>query len=286
MKRILLYFLFIGIPYSLIGQIDWIKALPGTWKVDQKEEFERWDFLNEKTLKGFSFRNQNGLQNVTEYLSLSKQNGIWHYKATVIEQNNGISISFEGAATGSTLAVSNPTHDFPNLILYKYLDENKLLVTISDQKGKTFSYHLERQIPTKITNSPKQEQFDPVLARSLGADAYGMKSYFLVILKTGSNASIDTEQRKESFVQHLKNIQRLVAEQKLVVAGPIAKNENNYRGIFIFQNLPTEKDVKDILESDLAIRNKFIDYNIYNWYGSAALPVYLETAVKISKEVP
>jgi len=38
----------------------------------------------------------------------------------------------------------------------------------------------------------------------------------------------------EKFRGHLDNINRLVKEEKLVVAGPMCKNEKNYRGIFIF----------------------------------------------------
>ncbi|WP_260392461.1 hypothetical protein [Empedobacter falsenii] len=38
----------------------------------------------------------------------------------------------------------------------------------------------------------------------------------------------------EKFRGHLDNINRLVKEEKLVVAGPMGKNEKNYCGIFIF----------------------------------------------------
>lgn len=69
--------------------------------------------------------------------------------------------------------------------------------------------------------------YDKSLAEKLGGDDYGMKSYFLVVLKTGANTSADKEVIAESFRGHLENINRLVEEEKLVVAGPLGKNENN-----------------------------------------------------------
>lgn len=40
-------------------------------------------------------------------------------------------------------------------------------------------------------SSAAQATFDKALADSLGADQYGMKMYFLVILKTGSDQITD-----------------------------------------------------------------------------------------------
>ncbi|MDV7396775.1 hypothetical protein RZS08_35585, partial [Arthrospira platensis SPKY1] len=117
--------------------------------------------------------------------------------------------------------------------------------------------------------------YDAVLAEKLGGDTYGMKSYFLVILKTGTNSTASKELISESFRGHMDNMNRWVKEEKLVVAGPIAKNENHFRGIFILQNMQTKEEVIELLATDPAIQNKLLDYEIYSWYGSAALPEYL-----------
>ncbi len=124
------------------------------------------------------------------------------------------------------------------------------------------------------------------LATKLGADDYGMKSYFFVILKTGTNTSTDSELISESFNGHMKNIQKLVDEEKLIIAGPFGKNETGYRGIFILHNVNSEDDIKLILQNDPAIKNGFLDFEIYNWYGSAALPEYLPASEKIWKLKP
>ncbi|MGB3198004.1 MAG: hypothetical protein WBB17_09795, partial [Saprospiraceae bacterium] len=44
--------------------------------------------------------------------------------------------------------------------------------------------------PVKDT-LPSNPNFDKALAEKLGGDDYGMKSYYLVILKTGTNTSTD-----------------------------------------------------------------------------------------------
>ncbi len=128
--------------------------------------------------------------------------------------------------------------------------------------------------------------YDKTLSEKLGGDDYGMKSYYLVILKTGTNTSTDKELITESFRGHMENINRLVAEGKLIVAGPLGKNDNKYRGIFILNNLKTIEEAKELLQTDLAIKNGILDYEIFTWYGSAALPEYLPLSDKIWKIKP
>ncbi len=128
--------------------------------------------------------------------------------------------------------------------------------------------------------------YDKTLVEKLRGDEYGMKTYFLVILKTGTNATTDKEFIAESFRGHMDNINRLVAEGKLIIAGPLKKNENNYRGIFILNNLKTIEEAKEILQTDLAIKNGLLDYEIFTWFGSAALPEYLPFSDKIWKKKP
>ncbi len=128
--------------------------------------------------------------------------------------------------------------------------------------------------------------YNKVLAQKLSGDEYGMKSYFLVILKTGENTSMTKELISESFRGHMKNINRLVEEEKLILAGPFEKNENNYRGIFILNNIKSIQEANDLLQTDLAIKNRLLDFEIYTWYGSAALPEYLPFSDKIWKSKP
>lgn len=127
--------------------------------------------------------------------------------------------------------------------------------------------------------------YNKALADSLGADDYGMKSYMLVILKTGTNTLQDKDKVNSLFRGHMENIGRLAAEGKLVVAGPLGKNDKTYRGIFIL-NVKSKEEAQALLATDPAIKERLLDAEIYEWYGSAALPTYLPNHNKIEKIKP
>jgi uncharacterized protein YciI len=125
-------------------------------------------------------------------------------------------------------------------------------------------------------------KYNKALADSLGADDYGMKMYVLVILKTGP-VTVDKKTSDSLFAGHLKNIGRLAEIGKLAVAGPLQKNDKNYRGIFIL-NVRTLDEARTVLESDPAVKAKLLDADLYGWYGSAALPLYLPSVEKVQKK--
>jgi uncharacterized protein YciI len=124
--------------------------------------------------------------------------------------------------------------------------------------------------------------YDLELATKLGADDYGMKSYVFVILKTGKNQSTDKVLRDSCFAGHMNNITRLVKDKKLIVAGPMEKNDKTYRGIFIL-DVPTKEEAKLLLKTDPAIKAEFLEPELYMWYGSAALSEYIDISDKIWK---
>ena len=125
-------------------------------------------------------------------------------------------------------------------------------------------------------------QYDKRLADSLGSDEYGMKSYVFVILKTGSYQPSDKQLMDSLFRGHMDNINRLADMNKLVVAGPMEKNDKNYRGIFIL-NVKTTEEAKELLDTDPTIKNHIFEVELYGWYGSAALPLYLKSHERIAK---
>jgi uncharacterized protein YciI len=135
---------------------------------------------------------------------------------------------------------------------------------------------------TTFCAAQNEVAYDSTLARSLGADEYGMKSYTFIILKTGPDTVSDPEQRQALFSGHLKNIAHLAEKGDLVLAGPLQSNPKNYRGLFIF-DLTDKKEVEELLQTDPAIAAGLLDYEIYQWYGSAALRSYLDTHEKIQK---
>jgi uncharacterized protein YciI len=120
------------------------------------------------------------------------------------------------------------------------------------------------------SDNPKYNQS---MADSLGADDYGMKMYVFVILKTGP-VSADKAITDSLFRGHMENIGRLAASGKLLVAGPMKKNNKNYRGIFIL-NAANIEEAEELLETDPAVKAKLLDAELFQWYGSAALAKYL-----------
>lgn len=129
----------------------------------------------------------------------------------------------------------------------------------------------------------ENSKYDKLLADSLGSDDYGMKTYILVILKTGPNKIENKIVLDSLFKGHMENIGHLASKGKLIVAGPLGKNDKTYRGIFIL-NVKSIEEATALLETDPTIKNKVLEAELYNWYGSAALPTYLPNHEKIEKK--
>ncbi len=135
----------------------------------------------------------------------------------------------------------------------------------------------------QLFSQSENPRYDSTLAKSLGADEYGMKSYILVVLKSGPNNITDQARLDILFKGHMKNIQDLADQGKLIVAGPFGKNAKSYRGIFIL-NVKTPQEAEVLLAKDPAIRDKVFEPDILEWYGSAALGEYLKVHERIEKK--
>jgi uncharacterized protein YciI len=125
-------------------------------------------------------------------------------------------------------------------------------------------------------------EYDPQLAAQLGADDYGMKNYVLVILKTGKVKIENKDTLNSLFKGHMTNIQRLVKEGLLFVAGPFGQNELTYRGLFIL-NVKTKEEAEALCDTDPAIKAGVFDVDLVPWYGSAALGEYIKVSEKVAK---
>jgi uncharacterized protein YciI len=125
-------------------------------------------------------------------------------------------------------------------------------------------------------------QYDGELAKSLGADERGMRQYVLVILKTGPNKVPDGAARTKMFEGHFANIQRLAAEKKLILAGPLDGAEGR-RGIFVFAT-PDIGQAKDYVATDPVIVNGEMVAEYHKFYGSAGMMMLNEIHSKIQKK--
>jgi uncharacterized protein YciI len=286
MKHILIIIIVV-MNYIAFAQCDFPYFLSGTWKIENKEMYEHWDSLGINAMRGFSYKMMNGQQEITEYLDINRLEDGTFYSASVLNQNQGKGIDFRLTKTDSAFVFENPDHDFPKKIVYQRLSDSQVFVQVSDGKQKEYDFKMNRLIHRTIMNdsSVLNPNYDAGMAEMLQADDYGMKSYILVILKTGSHQTSDKDLIMKSFRGHLDNINQLVALGKMIVAGPLNQNENNYRGIFILDVI-TEEEAGELLQSDPAIKIGLLDFDLYKWYGSAALPQYLEFSDKIWKVKP
>jgi uncharacterized protein YciI len=125
-------------------------------------------------------------------------------------------------------------------------------------------------------------QYDGELAKSLGADERGMRSYVLVVLKTGPKKMAEGDARTKMFQGHFANIQRLAAEKKLVLAGPF-DGVDGWRGVFVFAT-PNIDEAKTYVATDPVIVNGEMVAEYHKFYGSAALMTVNEVHNKIQKK--
>ncbi len=124
--------------------------------------------------------------------------------------------------------------------------------------------------------------YDSVLAKKLGADDYGMKTYVMAFLKKGPNRSLDSLAAADLQTAHLKNIFAMADAGKLIVAGPFA-DDGEIRGIYIF-DVPTVEEARQLTATDPAIQAGSLEMELHPWYGSAALMLTTPLSKSVTKQ--
>lgn len=123
--------------------------------------------------------------------------------------------------------------------------------------------------------------YDAALAQSLGADDRGMRSYVLVILKTGPTPVPAGPERDEMFKGHFANITRLAKDGTLALAGPL-DGVDGWRGLFVMAVAEVEEAKKHVATDPVITKGEMVaEYHKY--YGSAALMLVGRTHEKIIK---
>ncbi|MEJ5301919.1 MAG: hypothetical protein HPY80_06290 [Bacteroidales bacterium] len=265
---------------NLSAQVPMPEKLVGTWKSNLGPFYEQWQKLNDSHFKGVSWYFSHGFPIMMEYLDITAENGQLTLCATVPGQNEGRKVCFAGRDTLSGFIFENLQHDFPKKIAYQFTAENEIRVRLAGDPARDFSFTMEKLL---WADTPEASAYDAELARQLGADTYGMRKYIFVLLKSGSRPQADTTGKALAFKGHLKNIQCLASEKKLLVAGPFFKNESDFRGIFIF-NTTDVNEAQQWLATDPAIEGGWLAPLVVEWYGSAALPLYLDFVDKVTQQ--
>lgn len=138
----------------------------------------------------------------------------------------------------------------------------------------------------EATTAPVEEaenmDYDPELARELGADEYGMKKYVMAFLKRGPNRDRSPEEAQQLQRAHMDNINRMAEAGQLILAGPFM-DDGELRGIYIF-DVETVEEAQALTETDPAIEAGSLVMELHPWYGSAALMKLADIYPKLSKE--
>jgi uncharacterized protein YciI len=132
------------------------------------------------------------------------------------------------------------------------------------------------------TATPPPAAYDEALARKVGADEHGMRSYVLVILKSGPNPVPKGPERDAMFQGHFANMKRLADEGKLVYAGPL-DGVDGWRGLFIL-NVAEIEEARALVATDPVVSRGEMVPELHKHYGSAALRLVNEAHAKVAKK--
>jgi hypothetical protein len=152
MKKINSFLLLISLLFSFVSckngngknktyvEIEKVSWLIGNWEniTEEGKLSETWEKKNDSTLVGESYfiRDKDTLH--SERIELSQKEEELFYIPIVKGQNNNKPVTFKlTLATENEFTFENPTHDYPQKIVYKMVNASNILATISGkQQGK------------------------------------------------------------------------------------------------------------------------------------------------------
>ena len=120
--------------------------LEGTWKRENKENYENWKVINGAQLEGSAYQMKAGQKLTKEYFSIKARSGKIVYQAIVPDQNNGKAIDFElNESLKNKYSFENLSHDFPKKIQYTKLNDTTIFVEVLGEQDKGFSYKMMKR---------------------------------------------------------------------------------------------------------------------------------------------
>lgn len=101
---------------------------------------------------------------------------------------------------------------------------------------------------------------------------YEMTTYYMAFLKKGPNWSPEvTEETKKVQASHLANIEKLVEEGKMILAGPFL-DEWEVRGIFVYKVDSMEEAIA-LTEQDPAVIAGRLTLEVHPWYSAKGITI-------------
>ena len=116
---------------SLLNNADW---LIGSWENNTPEGLliEKWAPLNDSVLSGISYVTKGADTLFSETMKLKVKGDKLLYIPTVKDQNNAMPVIFTSTSiTNNEMIFENPTHDYPQKIIYRQVTNDSLLAEIS-----------------------------------------------------------------------------------------------------------------------------------------------------------
>lgn len=124
-------------------QLNGLGFLSGTWKMENKENYENWKAVNDSLLEGSAYKMKAGQKVTTECFSIKARPGKIIYQAIVPDQNNGKAVDFElNENLKNKYSFENLSHDFPKKIQYTKLNDTTIFVEVLGANDKGFSYKM------------------------------------------------------------------------------------------------------------------------------------------------
>lgn len=138
------------------------------------------------------------------------------------------------------------------------------------------------QVAEEKPTAPINSKYDAELAKKVGANDAGMRSYVLVLLKSSGKPVPAGKERDEMFAGHFANMKKHASAGKLVLAGPL-DGVDGMRGLFVFA-VDNIDDAKKLTETDPVIVKGEMVAHYHKYYGNAGIMLLNEMYEKIAKK--
>jgi hypothetical protein len=126
--------------------LDALQFLEGTWKIENKENYETWKKAGDTTLEGNAYKIKAENKVISEYLKIKSVGDQIIYSATVLNQNGVKPIDFVlNKVVKNKFSFENLQHDFPKKIQYTLINKTTLFVEVLGDGDKGFSYQMIKQ---------------------------------------------------------------------------------------------------------------------------------------------
>jgi hypothetical protein len=123
-----------------------VDFLIGTWKIEDKNQYETWVKASNNELIGHSYKVKENQKIILETIAIKMIDNQMVYEATVPDQNEGQTIKFAlNPEIELYFSFENLNHDFPKQIQYYKISEDEIKISVLGDDGKGFSYKLIRQ---------------------------------------------------------------------------------------------------------------------------------------------